>query len=514
MVYRLHDIPAQQAASSPDSVALWWQGTPTTYAAFNKRIQQVAAGLSAMGNPGDRVAVLAWNCPEFVELIYAASAAGQILVPLNARLAPAELIHQLLHSGVSTLFADPALLQTLSEHPEFPQALVTVSLGGHYDQWRASAPSGVLPEVAGHTAAWILFTSGTTGKPKGAVLTHHSFLAGLESAALGRPVHKGDRYYYPFPLFHVAAHNVLLQHRFGAAVVLAHSFDAGDTLRACRERGITTLSLAPTMIAMLLDHPDFKATDLQTVRTIGYGASNMPPDLLQRLLSETAVGLCQSYGMTELSGSISFLTPEDHRLAASGNKPGLLQSVGKPLTTVKIRLATQDDAECPPGERGEILVQAPQCMAGYWQDPSATDTVLADRWLHTGDVGLFDEEGYLYIVDRKKDMIISGGENVASREVEDVLRAHPAVKDCAVVGLPDNKWGETVTAVIVLAREVPDEDLTSFCREYLGGYKTPRQWIHTDALPVNAAGKVDKASLRRTLAKPGALGSAILTGYD
>ena len=351
------------------------------------------------------------------------------------------------------------------------------------------------------SSAWILFTSGTTGKPKGAVLTHRSLLAGLRSAALGRPVQAEDRYFYPFPLFHVAAHNVLLQHQFGAAVVLARRFDAAETLRACRTLGITTLSLAPTMIAMLLEHPGFDPADLEGVRTIGYGASNMPLDLLRQLLAETGVGLCQSYGMTELSGSIAFLTPADHRLAAE-SRPELLQSVGKPLQTAQVRLVDASGRDSSAGETGEILVKAGQCMREYWEDAPATQQVIDGDWLHTGDIGRFDRENYLYIVDRKKDMVISGGENVASREVEEVLRRHAAIKDCAVIGLPDPTWGEVVTAVLVMAVEASDAELDRHCRSCLAGYKTPRHWIRVDALPTNAAGKIDKGLLRQTIALP------------
>ncbi len=501
MSVRLHDLPASQAATRPGATALWWQDEPVDYAALNARIQRLAARLAATGNPGDRVAVLAWNCPQYVELIYAASASGRILVPLNARLAPPELLAQLDTVGAGLLFGDPDLLGPLQAHDDFPRDTTAVALPGDYEAWLAAGPTATLPDTGAEDAAWILFTSGTTGRPKGAVLTHRSLLAGLHSAALGRPVYPDDRYFYPFPLFHVAAHNLLLQHRFGAAVVLASRFDAGETLRACRTLGVTTLSLAPTMIGMLLDQPGFTPSDLAGVRTIGYGASNMPPDLLRALLTQTRVGLCQSYGMTELSGSISFLTPSDHRLAA-GSRPELLQSVGRPLPTAQVRLADPSGGEVSAGDSGEILVKAPQCMRDYWRDPAATAATIADGWLHTGDIGRRDGEGYLYIVDRKKDMIISGGENVASREVENVLRLHPAVRECAVFGLPDPKWGEVVTAVIVTAAEVPDEALARHCRSHLAGYKTPRIWRRVNALPVNAAGKVDKVSLRRTTALP------------
>jgi acyl-CoA synthetase (AMP-forming)/AMP-acid ligase II len=199
--------------------------------------------------------------------------------------------------------------------------------------------------------------------------------------------------------------------------------------------------------------------------------------------------------MTELSGSAAFLTAADHRLAAD-TRPELLQSVGKPLPTVEIRLVDGDGRLCEAGERGEILVKGRQCMTGYWNRPEDTARAIVDGWLHTGDIGRFDAEGYLYIVDRKKDMIISGGENVASREVEEVLHRHPAVRDCAVIGLPDQKWGESICAVLQLDAEASDGELSEHCRRFLAPYKTPRRWIRVASLPLNAAGKIDKPALR------------------
>jgi acyl-CoA synthetase (AMP-forming)/AMP-acid ligase II len=492
---KLHQLLSVQAARQPDGVALWWNGATTTYASLNNRVLALAARLASEGASGDRVAVLAWNCPEFIELIYAVPASGRILVPLNARLAPAELIYQLQSAGVTTLFGDPQLLQTLLREQALTAGMRVIDLEADYEHWLESGAVAPLPQCDTSDPVWILYTSGSTGRPKGAVLTHHSFMAGLRSAALARPVLETDKYLYPFPLFHVAAHNVLLQHQYGAAVILTKSFDPAATLRACRELQVTTMSLAPTMIAMLLDHPDFSPDDLRSVRTIGYGASAMPQTLLRRLLEQTGVGLCQSYGMTELSGSASFLTVEDHQLAAD-TRPELLQSVGRPLSTVEIKLAGKDDQVCAFGESGEILVKAEQCMLEYWNQPDATTAAIVDGWLHTGDVGRFDADGYLYIVDRQKDIIISGGENVASREVEEVIRRHPAVKDCAVIGLADPKWGELVCAVVQLAGEASDEELTDHCRALLAAYKTPKRWIRVAVLPLNAAGKIDKPALR------------------
>lgn len=497
---KLHQLLEVQAARQPDGVALWWNGAAITYASLYQRVLALAARLASEGAVGDRVAILAWNCPEFIELIYAVPASGRILVPLNARLAPAELSYQLQSAGVTTLFGDPQLLTPLLREQGVPPGTAVIDLEERYEQWLESGAVAPLPQCDTKDPVWILYTSGSTGRPKGAVLTHHSFLAGLRSAALARPVLPTDKFLYPFPLFHVAAHNVLLQHQYGASVVLTRSFDPAATLAACRELQVTTMSLAPTMIAMLLDHPDFSPEDLRSVRTIGYGASAMPQTLLRRLLGETGVGLCQSYGMTELSGSASFLTVEDHQQAAA-TRPELLQSVGKPLSTVEIKIAGKDGRACATGESGEILVKADQCMLEYWNQPDATAAAIVDGWLHTGDIGRFDAEGYLYIVDRQKDIIISGGENVASKEVEEVIRRHPAVKDCAVIGVPDPKWGELVCGVVQLAGEVSDLELTDHCRQLLAAYKAPKRWIRVTALPVNAAGKIDKPALRVTHAK-------------
>lgn len=496
----LPHIIAHQAATNGSSTALHWDNREVSYTQLQQRIANATAWLANRAAPGARVAVLSWNCAEFVELLYAVPAAGLVLVPLNARLAPAEWAYQLHDCGATLLLAQESFLPALQSIKNDKQTLDVVALNSQYneadsiqpDTHSQNEPLSIAPE----DPAWLLYTSGSTGKPKGAVLSHQAIIAGLHSAVLGRPVLPTDNYYYPFPLFHVAAHNVLLQHAFGATVILTATFNAQETLQACRELDVTTMSLAPTMIAMLMDAPGFRGQDLNNVRTIGYGASAMPLTLLKKLQSESAVGLCQSYGMTELCGSVAFLTVEDHRQAAADN-PHLLQSVGKPLATAQLKIVRDNGEACNVNEAGEIIVLAPQCFSYYWNNPSATQTTIVEKWLHTGDIGKFDDEGYLYIVDRKKDMIISGGENIASREVEEVLRLLPAVKDCAVIGLADARWGERVTAVICLNEELEDATLETHCRAALAGYKIPRKWFRTEALPVNAGGKIDKPSLRK-----------------
>jgi acyl-CoA synthetase (AMP-forming)/AMP-acid ligase II len=490
----LHDLPRARAEYAPDSWALLGE-TRLTYGELAGQVDALARYLAKHYATGSRIGVLAWNSNDYLILIYACSAAGLVLVPLNTRLAMAEWQYQLQSTRPSLLVygaefkqqsldlaadvkAESALIETLMKHT-------------------VKASDYPLPSVAPDSVVWILHTSGSTGKPKGAMLTHQSFLAGLESAVRGRPVLDTDVYLYPFPLFHVSAHNVFLQHRHGAAVWLLPGFDADRVLSLCEQGLVSTLSLAPTMIAMLLDHPNYAPQKLQSVRAIGYGASAMPLPLMQTLLSTLDIELSQSYGMTELSGSISFLMPDDHR--AGLTDASIMRSVGRPVKGVEVTIRNDHGDVVPSGSVGEVCVAAGQCMKGYWERPQETESAIGAGFLRTGDLGFFDDRGYLTLVDRKKDMIISGGENVASREVEDILSAHNAVKQVAVVGLPHERWGEVVCACLVLSQAIEAEELDVFCRAQLAAFKCPKRYVTLESLPLNASGKIDKPALRQAL---------------
>jgi len=349
----------------------------------------------------------------------------------------------------------------------------------------------------------MLFTSGTTGPSKGAMLTHRSLIAAVLNTTMARTVADDEVYLFPFPLFHVAAYNVVHHHLRRRPVVLLPRFEPLAVMEAVDEHRVTSVSLAPTMLAMLLDHPERHHHGLSSLRTVSYGAAAMPLDTLRRSLDELPnVGLAQGYGMTELSGNAVFLSPADHVRAATSD-PELLGAAGRPAPLVALRITDDDGAELPQGSTGEILVRGDQVCAGYWDDPDATATAIADGWLRTGDVGRIDEHGLLHVVDRKKDIIITGGENVASREVEDTLGTHPDVAAVAVVGTPHDTWGEQVVAVVVPVR--PDEpptveDLRGSCGD-LAGFKHPRRVVAVESLPTNASGKVDKVALRRIVAE-------------
>jgi acyl-CoA synthetase (AMP-forming)/AMP-acid ligase II len=460
----LHELITRAA---PDDPALIFGATRWTFGELDDEIRRTAAAVTARTEPGDRVALIGRNRLAYAVALYAIPATGRVAVPLNQRLAPAELSAQIDRVGATLVIDDWDAWSTAVEE---------IDVGSR----RPFPPVSLRPD----DPAWILFTSGTTGTPKGAVLTPASLLAAVRGANAARPVAADDVYLYCFPLCHVAAYNLLCLYAEGRPVVLMEGFDADALPRLVREHQVTTLSLAPTMLAMLLDDPAFDPVTFGTVRQIAYGASSMSPDLYRRATEALGVGIVQGYGMTELSGNAVFLDEDGHRTHP--------RAAGRPSPEAEVRLA--DD--------GEILVRGPQVMAGYWDDLAATAATIVDGWLHTGDLGEIDADGYVYVVDRSKDIVVTGGENVSSREVEDVLSTHPAVRQVAVVGVPDDRWGEAVCAVVVPndGIDVTLDDLVAHTRGVLGGFKQPRRLVLVDALPTNAGGKVLKRELREQLA--------------
>jgi acyl-CoA synthetase (AMP-forming)/AMP-acid ligase II len=479
----LHDLLVDAATRAPDTPAVITPDTSVTFAELVGRVDARAAQIAARTEPGDRVGVLAENCAEYVELYYAVPHAGRVLVPLNHRLHPAEWTRALDRVGARVLYADPTFMDRVGPTPD----VIRLDLSA------PPATTFAAPRRADDATAWLIATSGTTGDPKLAMLTDASLVAAVEVTLEARPVAPDDVLLTPFPLCHVAGYNVLVLHRRARPIVLQPTFDARVLAALVRRHGVTMLSLAPTMIAMLLDRADVDDADLATVRALGYGASPIPGPVLRRVVERWDWDCSQGFGMTELSGNAIFLGPEEHRAAACGDTR-LLGAAGRPAPGVEVRL----------GDRDELLVRGPQVMRGYWEDRAATRAAIdADAWLHTGDVARIDPDGIVTIVDRTKDIIVSGGENVASREVEEVLHAHPAVRDAAVVGVPDEQWGEVVTAVVVMRSAVPADDLIAHCRAQLAGFKSPRRIAFADELPRTASGKVRKHELRALLAADG-----------
>ena len=492
-------------AAPPDATAWVDASGRVDFAAATRRVDALSAAIDHVVPPGGVVALLGENSGAYVECLYAIPASGRRALLLNYRHHPDEWAAMLARTESALVIGDSELLDRLAAaHPELdttpmvgldarPDGLDLASFRDRHD----SAPEH--PRSDPDTVAWLVPTSGTTGTPKIAMLTHRSLLAAADGCATARPVAPDDVYLFVFPLCHIAAYNVLVYHRFGRPVVVERRFDVETTLAAVEQHRVTAASLAPTMLAMILDTPGaLERHDVSTLRSIAYGSSAIPEPVLRRAMQQLPCNFSQGYGMTELSGNCVYLGPDDHRRGVAGESE-LLSTAGFPTPIVEVAIVDDDGNRLPADEVGEIAVRGAQVMAGYWNDAAATDAAIVDGWLRTGDLGRLDGSGRLAVVDRKKDIIISGGENVASREVEGVLHDHPAVAAAAVVGTPDERWGERVTAIVVVRAgcTVTAAELVAHCRDHLAGFKTPRHIEFVDALPLNTTGKIDKPALRR-----------------
>lgn len=506
-VVLLQHLLDNAARRTPDGVAVVVDDDEVTFARLRADAGRLANAIAGVTAPGDRVAILAENRIDYVAAYYAVPAVGRVLAPLNHRLHPDEWVELLRLCDARVLLAESPFVEAIRPHLPSTGVATVVDLDRDLAGFVAPhADHGAAETGDERAVAWLISTSGTTGLPKWAMLTHRSLTAGITNVSLARPIADDDSLATPFPLCHVAGYNVLAFHLHARPVVLLRRFDP-DVLNVQIERHrVRTLSLAPTMIATWLDAASTASADLSSVRTLGYGASAIPAPVLRRAIDQLGVDLSQGYGMTELSGNVAFLGPDDHRAAVDLDDERLLRAAGRPGPLAALRIVDDDLGDVAPGSPGEIVVRADQVCAGYWNDAEATRAAFTDDgWFRTGDLGRIDPDGLLSIVDRKKDVIVTGGENVASREVEQVLERHPAVREVAVVGVADPTWGENVCAVVVPSD--PDapptlDDLVAFAREHLAGFKKPKRLVVVDALPKNATGKIQKQVLRAALLEP------------
>ena len=490
---------AKRASRTPDRRALTFEGTTSTFAELWSRAERLAGGLRAGGLvAGDRVAFLGLNHPAFLEILLAAGQLGAIFVPLNFRLSPAELSFIIGDSDVHTLVADSSCQAGIDTvRGELPVRRYVASDGAApgWEPLEALAgadPVTVKEAVGEDDVAIIMYTSGTTGRPKGAMLTHGNLWWNNVNSLHAFDVLNDDVTLTVAPLFHIGGLNVitLMTWQKGGEVVLHRGFDAGALLTDIARYGVTTFFGVPAMFLFASQHPDFGTADLASIRLFICGGAPVPEPLL-RLYLDRGVPIQQGYGLTETAPAVTVLAPE-HGLAKLG-------SAGTPPLFTEIRIADADNAVVTePGERGEVCVRGPNVLLGYWNNEAATAASIdGDGWFHTGDVGYIDAGGFLYIADRVKDMVISGGENVYPAEVESVLFGHSNVAEIAVIGLPDERWGEAVVAVVVPTGEAPTLDqLRDFGSGFLARYKLPTRLHVVDVLPRNPAGKVLKFELR------------------
>ena len=475
---------------------------PVTYAQLRDRVAALAGGMRAVGlAEGDRVALLLHNGHAYVEAYLAAIAAGLVVVPLNVRLVRDDYLHMLADSGSRMLVTTGEFTERVPDLLGVDGLTVLDAGQGALDDLAARGTPVRTPVACRAEApASLMYTSGTTGAPKAVVLTHRSWerVADRTEEVLG--FSEGEVILHVAPLTHGAGFLLLPTLRRGGHNLLCRSYDAARTVSLIDERGVTGMFMVPSMIRMLLDALPDGWTPPDTLRRVYYAGSPIDAQTLREAARRFPGRMIQSFAQMESPMFFTVLDAVDHERALADPDSPLVRSAGRVLPRVELRIADDNGADLPPGEAGEILARAPQTMIGYWNRPEATAEALADGWLHTGDVGYLTDDGYLYIVDRKKDMIVTGGSNVYAREVEDVLHRLPQVAEAAVVGLPDRIWGEAVTAVVVPAGDDRDEAaVIAGCRNWLAGYRVPKRVVWVDALPRNPYGKVLKRELRDRL---------------
>ncbi len=499
----LGELTARWARKQPGKNAVCYNNRHFTYAVFNERVNRLANSLANLGiAKGDKVSLLFLNCNQILEGYFALGKLGAVAVPLNFRLAGPELSYQINHSDSRALIFGKDFLPVIkSIRKDLPNVehLIIADRGNEEGllDYEDLLVKGLHAEpcvyVDDDDPLFIMYTSGTTGKPKGAVLTHKNVLMDTINIAQEIGLSEKEHYLCVPPLFHMAAAAVAITMLYiGASTTICDNFVPQDIPGIIQDEKITLLFLVPAMWIFLLQVPDIQNFDLDSIRIGVTGAAVMPTEVKNKIMSRFPnAGIYDIFGQTEMSPCTTMLKAED-----ALRKPG---SVGRRIINVDARVVDFEGKDLPPGEIGEIVYRGPTVMKEYYKNPGATEEAMAGGWFHSGDLVREDEEGYIFVVDRKKDMIISGGENIYAAEVEEVLFSHPKILEAAVIGVGDPQWGEAVKALVVAKQgEVLDEsEIIEYCKERLAGYKKPKTVEFLDSLPRNAAGKVLKFKLRQ-----------------
>lgn len=490
-----------------DRVAVTVGGSAYTYGELDERSNAVANALVERGvEPGDRVALMMSNCLGYVIADLALLKAGAVKLPLNDMLTKDEFQYMLSDSGTETVIAGPTFTDTLASLDASLETLdrgfVIDSESDQFDSLADLETEGDTTEppsvsISPDSPVGHFYTGGTTGDPKGVIHSHDNFLQNVYAHITELDMTGDDTLLLMTPLPHSAGLFLWAALLLGAESVIRPGFEPEQALRDIEDHQVTWSFLVPTMIYTLLDDPRLDETDTSSLETLVYGAAPMTPARLREGLEEFGAVFTQFYGQTEVPNLITVLGKEEHRIAIDEEEEQRLGSAGQPTLMADVKIVDTETGEWqPPGREGEIMATAPYVMDEYWELPEKTAETVEDGWVHTGDIGKRDEDGYVYLLDRKSNMIISGGMNVYSTDVEDVLATHPNVAQVAVIGVPDEKWGEAVTAIIVPDGEVTSADIHDFSDDELGDYKRPKHVEFRDELPKTPYGKIDKKALR------------------
>jgi long-chain acyl-CoA synthetase len=509
-VFPISHILPRASAMYPHRVAMWDGDVRHTFAELGRRVNALVGALKAKGiGQGDRVALLDVNSHRFAEAYYACAQAGMVFVPLNSRLALPELKYILNDCGAKALLLSDSFFPVLEGlHRGNTTVELAVAYGKgpfpagtlEYESLLANAVTdATIASVNLSDVAQIYYTSGTTGDPKGVCLTYENMICSAFDALVGLALTEQDIWLHAAPMFHlVDAWSIWSLPMIGAAQAVVH-FTPERFMEAVARTKATTTGLPSTLISMTAEHPKRAGYDLSSLRFIMYGGSPTPIGIMQRAVKVLPTTYLHGYGITETSGITTLLSPMEFCVEGPPERIALTSSAGRAVPNVKLEIAADDGSRLGVGQVGEIVVGGPRVMAGYWNKPKHTSDALRGGWYHTGDVGYLDEEQRLFVVDRKKDMIISGGENVYSVEVENVLSVHPAVREVAVIGVPDERWGEAVKAIIVLNDQctASAEELIQFCEGRIARYKIPKSVdFIREPLPKTGPGKIAKRKLR------------------
>jgi len=509
-MYTLGDIPRGGAILWPDNTAVVYEGKRYTYKQLNERINRFANYLiKSRYRKGDGLAVMADNCSTYLEVYFGAAKIGVRVTPINVRLGDDEIVF-IVNDSETTLFVvgegyEEKARQLKSRFNNIRKWVTLDNAIPGFEDYEtllekssAAEPNPDQYNVQENDLAILMYTGGTTGLPKGVMLSHRSaMLAGI-TAALGTGCSEDDSTCFVLPIFHVSWWPILMILLVGGKVCINRKPDLEKIFIVIEEEKCTHLNLVPTIYGWMVDWPNIEKYDLSSLRLLSYAGSPFPVEVLKKCIKKFGNKFSQGYGATETAGAgISGLSWRDHHI--DGPKSKYLASAGKPMQNSRVKIVDENEKTMGPGEYGEICAKGEHIMLGYWKNPKLTAKVLKDGWYHTGDMGYVDEEGFIFMTDRKADMIISGGENVYPKEVEDIIYGHPAVKECTVVSAPDAKWGEVVQAVVVLqpGQQATEEEIIEHCKKSLAGYKCPKAVAFWADIPKTIIGKIIKKDVKK-----------------